>query len=110
MKDLFAGLAYLREGFALLGRPGLRRFVIMPLLVNVLLFGGLTVGLVVAVLMSRSITCNGSRASPLRATASPPAKATVTSSGVSGASSGDAVSLNMSAGGSLHGSSRMPPS
>ncbi|UCE75851.1 MAG: sulfate transporter CysZ [Gammaproteobacteria bacterium] len=41
MKDLFAGAAYLREGFSLLGRPGLRRFVIMPLLVNVLLFGGL---------------------------------------------------------------------
>ena len=41
MKDLLVGVAYLREGFALLGRPGLRRFVIMPLLVNVLLFGGL---------------------------------------------------------------------
>lgn len=41
MKDALAGLAYLREGFSLLRRPGLRRFVVMPLLVNVLLFGGL---------------------------------------------------------------------
>lgn len=41
MRDLFAGLAYLRDGFLLLGRPGLRRFIVMPLLVNVLLFGGL---------------------------------------------------------------------
>ena len=41
MKDLFAGLSYLRGGFVLLGRPGLRRFVVMPLLVNLLLFGGL---------------------------------------------------------------------
>ena len=41
MKDLFAGPAYLREGLALLRKPGLRRYVVMPLLVNVLLFGGL---------------------------------------------------------------------
>lgn len=41
MKDLVAGLQYLMQGFALLGKPGLRRFVILPLLVNLLLFGGM---------------------------------------------------------------------
>lgn len=41
MKDLFAGPGYLLAGFSLLRKPGLRRFVAMPLLVNVLLFGGL---------------------------------------------------------------------
>ena len=41
MKDMFAGPAYLIEGFSLIRKPGLRRFVVMPLLVNVLLFGGL---------------------------------------------------------------------
>jgi len=41
MRDLFAGPAYLREGLALLRKPGLRRYVVMPLLVNVLLFGGM---------------------------------------------------------------------
>ncbi len=41
MKDLFAGPRYLLEGFGLLTRPGLRRFVAIPVLVNVLIFGGL---------------------------------------------------------------------
>lgn len=41
MKDLFTGPAYLLEGVRLLRKPGLRRFVLMPLLINVLLFGGL---------------------------------------------------------------------
>lgn len=41
MKDLFTGPAYLLEGARLLRKPGLRRFVLMPLLINVLLFGGL---------------------------------------------------------------------
>ena len=41
MADLLVGPAYLREGFSLLRKPGLRRFVVMPLLVNALLFGGL---------------------------------------------------------------------
>ena len=41
MRDLFAGPRYLMEGFSLLRKPGLRRFVILPLLVNVILFGGL---------------------------------------------------------------------
>jgi CysZ protein len=41
MKDLFTGAGYLIEGFSLLRKPGLRRFVVMPLLINILLFGGL---------------------------------------------------------------------
>lgn len=41
MKDLFTGAGYLVEGFSLLRKPGLRRFVAMPLLINILLFGGL---------------------------------------------------------------------
>jgi len=41
MKDLFTGPAYLLEGVRLLRKPGLRRFVVLPLLINVLLFGGL---------------------------------------------------------------------
>ena len=41
MKDLFTGPRYMLEGFGLLTRPGLRRFVAIPVLVNVLIFGGL---------------------------------------------------------------------
>ena len=41
MKDLFAGPGYLLQGFSLLGKPGLRRFVVIPLLINILLFGGM---------------------------------------------------------------------
>ncbi len=41
MKDLFRGAGYLLQGFSLLRKPGLRRFVLMPLLINVLLFAGL---------------------------------------------------------------------
>ncbi len=41
MKDLFSGAGYMLEGFSLLRKPGLRRFVLMPLLINILLFGGL---------------------------------------------------------------------
>ena len=41
MKDVFSGPRYLMAGFSLLKQPRLRRFVLMPLLVNVLLFGGL---------------------------------------------------------------------
>jgi len=41
VKDLLTGPAYLLEGVRLLRKPGLRRFVVMPLLINVLLFGGL---------------------------------------------------------------------
>jgi len=41
MKDLFSGPRYLLDGFRLLRKPGLRRFVVVPVLINVLLFGGL---------------------------------------------------------------------
>lgn len=41
MKDLIAGPRYLLEGFGLLRTPGLRRFVLVPVLINVLLFAGL---------------------------------------------------------------------
>jgi len=41
MNDLLAGPRYLLEGFSLLKQPGLRRFVLVPLLFNMLLFGGL---------------------------------------------------------------------
>ncbi|HHH43076.1 MAG TPA: sulfate transporter CysZ [Gammaproteobacteria bacterium] len=41
MKDLFRGAGYLLQGFSLLRKPGLRRFVLMPLLINILLFAGL---------------------------------------------------------------------
>jgi CysZ protein len=41
MKDLVSGPRYLLDGFRLLRKPGLRRFVIVPVLVNLLLFGGL---------------------------------------------------------------------
>lgn len=42
MKDLFAGPGYLLQGFSLLTKPGLRRFVAIPLLINIVLFAGLT--------------------------------------------------------------------
>ncbi|MEN8761084.1 MAG: EI24 domain-containing protein, partial [Thiogranum sp.] len=41
MQDLSAGPGYLLQGFSLLRKPGLRRFVLMPLLINIVLFGGL---------------------------------------------------------------------
>jgi len=41
MKDLFTGPGYMFQGFGLLTRPGLRRFVAIPVLVNILIFGGL---------------------------------------------------------------------
>lgn len=41
MRDLFRGAAYLLEGLRLVRQPGLRRYVLIPLLINVLLFGGL---------------------------------------------------------------------
>lgn len=36
----FSGLHYLAQGYRLVSRPGIKRFVILPLLVNILLFGG----------------------------------------------------------------------
>lgn len=41
MRDFLNGLGYLLEGIRLIRVPGLRRFVIMPLLLNSLLFAGL---------------------------------------------------------------------
>lgn len=41
MRDLFRGAAYLLEGLGLVRQPGLRRYVLIPLLINMLLFGGL---------------------------------------------------------------------
>ncbi len=43
MKDVVNGPRYLFEGFSLLAKPGLRRFVLVPLVINLLLFGGLIV-------------------------------------------------------------------
>lgn len=40
MTEFFAGARYLLRGFRLLRTPGLRRYVVVPLLVNTLLFGG----------------------------------------------------------------------
>jgi CysZ protein len=37
----FAGVIYFLQGLGLIFRPGLRRYVMIPLVVNVLLFGGL---------------------------------------------------------------------
>lgn len=38
--NLFTGLNYLSQGFRLITRPGIRPFVIIPLLINSVLFGG----------------------------------------------------------------------
>ena len=38
-----AGVKYFLRGFSLIVRPGIRRFVVVPLLINVLLFAGLLV-------------------------------------------------------------------
>ena len=37
----FTGAAYLAKGLSLINKPGVRRFVIVPLLINVLIFTGL---------------------------------------------------------------------
>jgi len=41
MKDMFTGAGYFFGGFSLIRKPGLRRYVAVPLLINVLMFGGL---------------------------------------------------------------------
>lgn len=38
---IFSGPEYLSAGFKMISQPGLRRFVILPLLINVLVFAGL---------------------------------------------------------------------
>lgn len=40
IKELFQGAAYLRTGISLLTQPGIRRFVLVPLLINIVLFAG----------------------------------------------------------------------
>lgn len=41
MRDFYKGFGYLLEGVKLIQAPGLRRFVLMPLLINIVLFAGL---------------------------------------------------------------------
>ncbi|MBU1191370.1 MAG: sulfate transporter CysZ [Gammaproteobacteria bacterium] len=41
MRDFYKGFGYLLEGIRLIQAPGLRRFVVMPLLINIVLFAGL---------------------------------------------------------------------
>jgi CysZ protein len=38
ISDFFIGISYVTRGFSLIRRPGIRRFVIMPLLINIILF------------------------------------------------------------------------
>ncbi|TNF00018.1 MAG: sulfate transporter CysZ, partial [Gammaproteobacteria bacterium] len=37
--NFFRGLGYLGEGFRLIRQPGLRLFVLIPLVINIVLFG-----------------------------------------------------------------------
>jgi CysZ protein len=41
MHDFFVGSRYFFQGFSLISQPGLRRFVAIPLLINIVLFAGL---------------------------------------------------------------------
>ncbi len=41
ISEIGRGTGYLARGFALIRRPGLRRYVIFPLILNIVLFGGL---------------------------------------------------------------------
>jgi len=41
VRDFYKGFGYLLEGIRLIQAPGLRRFVVMPLLINIVLFAGL---------------------------------------------------------------------
>lgn len=41
ISDIARGSRYLAQGFKLIKTPGIRRYVVMPLLLNILLFGGL---------------------------------------------------------------------
>lgn len=41
MSNPFTGIAYLIQGFGLIFKPGLRRYVVIPLLINIVLFAGL---------------------------------------------------------------------
>src|SRR5690554_4512661 len=39
MRDFLLGVSYLPRGFRLLWAPGLRRYVALPILINILVFG-----------------------------------------------------------------------
>lgn len=41
MSNPFAGIGYFFQGVKLITQPGLRRYVMIPLLINIILFGGL---------------------------------------------------------------------
>ncbi|MDX1811066.1 MAG: sulfate transporter CysZ [Gammaproteobacteria bacterium] len=41
MNNPFSGIRYLLKGFGLIKQPGLRKYVIVPLLINILIFAGL---------------------------------------------------------------------
>jgi CysZ protein len=41
MSNPFAGISYFFQGLRLIVQPGLRRYVLIPLLINIILFGGL---------------------------------------------------------------------
>lgn len=41
MSNPFAGIGYFFQGLRLITQPGLRRYVMIPLLINIVLFGGL---------------------------------------------------------------------
>ena len=41
IKDFTTGAGYLLKGFSLLKKPGVKRYVIIPLLINIILFSGL---------------------------------------------------------------------
>ena len=40
MNDFFKGIRYVMSGFGLITKPGLRQFVLIPLMVNIILFSG----------------------------------------------------------------------
>ncbi len=41
MKDIASGTAYLKKGFLMIKYPGIKRYVFIPLVLNIILFGGL---------------------------------------------------------------------
>ncbi|MFN3235144.1 MAG: sulfate transporter CysZ [Gammaproteobacteria bacterium] len=40
ISDTLKGISYLKRGFSLISQPGIRRYVTIPLLINILVFGG----------------------------------------------------------------------
>lgn len=45
MNNIASGAGYLVAGFQLITKPGLKRFVVIPLLINIILFAGLLLGI-----------------------------------------------------------------